>query len=277
MQVFLHQVWVLTAAELRELLWRRRSLLSLVLYCLIILLSVGLLFKVQGTLGSGQGHINLDSPQYSALAAALDKLGLRETFTIMLRLSDLPPVLWIFQMFSLLWFPTLVALVSCDAIALDVYRGTLRYLLLRSSRSAYYTAKMVSHFVLYTVLQALSLAVILAYSFSSSPHGKAESLALAIKYFIVFLPFLWCVLAATLFMSSFARRPMNALIRIHVLWVAFIFIVAVKPWASPLWSRLVLGLFVPFDDYPINTLVGYTMWAALFSVLGLLIFKRRDV
>jgi ABC-type transport system involved in multi-copper enzyme maturation permease subunit len=186
-------------------------------------------------------------------------------------------MLWIFQMFSLLWFPTLVALVSCDAIALDVYRGTLRYVLLRSTRSSYFAAKMVSHFVLYAVLQALSLVVVLVYSLWDGSQGKAESLRLAVQYFIVFLPFLWCVLAATLFMSSFARRPMNALIRIHVLWVAFIFIVAVEPWASPLWSKLVLGLFVPFDNYPLMTAVGYTLWGALFSLVGLLIFKRRDV
>lgn len=278
MQLFLHQLAVLTFAELRELLWRRRSLLSLVLYALIILLSVWLLFKVHSTIGTGRGSIDLDSPEHSDFASTLDKMGAREIFRTFLKLSDLPPALWIFQIFSLVWFPTLVGLVSCDSIALDVYRGTLRFVLLRSSRSAYYFSKLLSHFVLYAVLQALSLVMVLGYSLAAVPGTKfGQAFTLALEYFIVFLPFLWCVVAATQFVSSFSRRPMNALIRIHVLWIAFIFVVALVPWASPLWIKILVGLFVPFDNHPLVSAFGYSVWAMLFTLLGSVFFLRRDV
>ena len=131
LRLFLHQVSVLTLAELRELLWRRRSFLSLILYSLIILLSAWLLFKVHSTLGAGRGTMDLDSPDHSELAKALDKMNARGLFETVLRLGTLPAALWIFQIFSLFWFPMLVGLVSCDCIALDVYRGTLRFVLLR--------------------------------------------------------------------------------------------------------------------------------------------------
>lgn len=277
-QLLLHQVSVLTLAELRELLWRRRSLLSLILYALIILLSAWLLFKAHGTLGAGRGSVNLDSPEHGDLAAALDRMGARGLFLILLRLGDLPAALWIFQIFSLFWFPTLVGLVSCDCIALDVYRGTLRFVLLRSSRAAYYLAKLCSHFVLYAVLQFVSLGMVLLYISLAVPDVHfASALQLAIQYFLVFLPFLWCVVAATQLVSSWSSRPINALIRIHVLWIAFIFMLALFPWASPLWSKWVLGLFVPFDNYPIMSVFGYCAWGAFFSLLGMLFFLRRDV
>lgn len=278
MQLFLHQVTVLTLAELRELLWRRRSLLSLILYSLIILLSAWLLFKVHATLGAGRGPIDLDSPDHAELAKALDKMNARGLFDTFMRLGALPAALWIFQIFSLFWFPMLVGLVSCDCIALDVYRGTLRFVLLRSSRVAYYTAKMCSHFVLYAVLQLLSLLMVLLYSVvavADSPF--LPLLRLTVQYFLVFLPFLWCVVASTQFISSWSGRPMNALIRVHVMWVGFIFILAVAPWASPLWSKILVGLFVPFDGHPIASIFGYSAWGALFTLAGLLFFLRRDV
>jgi hypothetical protein len=262
MQLFLHQVYVLTVAELRELLWRRRSLLSLLLYSLIILLSAWLLFKVHGTMGSEHAVVDLRSPDHADLAAMLDKLGARETFEI----------------FSLVWFPTFVGLVSCDSIALDVYRGTLRFVLLRSSRLAYYFSKLISHVILYVVLQFLSLVAVVFYSASAiEGFDTQEAIKLALKYFIVFIPFLWCVVAATQWISSWSRRPMNALIRVHVMWVAFMFIVAFVPWASPLWSKIGMGLFVPFDNYPGLTFIGYSAWGLFFTILGVLFFVRRDV
>lgn len=278
LQLFVHQLVVLTAAELRELLWRRRSFLSLILYALIILLSVWLLFKVHTTLGAGHGSIDLNSADNSELASTLDKLGARNLFEIFLRLSALPSTLWIFQIFSLIWFPTLVALVSCDSIALDVYRGTLRFVLSRSSRSAYYFSKMASHVILYAVLQLVSLLTVVAYSAVALDDFRwGVSLHLAVKYFLVFIPFLWCIVAATQFISSWSRRPMNALIRVHVMWVGFIFMLGFVPWASPLWAKIGVGLFVPFDNYPLFTLLGYSLWGVFFTTLGALFFTRRDV
>ncbi|MBN8547932.1 MAG: ABC transporter permease subunit [Deltaproteobacteria bacterium] len=277
-QLFLHQLFVLTGAELRELLWRRRSFLSLLLYALIILLSVWLLFKVHGTLGSGHGQMDLDSAEHAELAATLDKLGARHVFELFLRLNALPSTLWIFQLFSLIWFPTLVALVSCDSIALDVYRGTLRFVLSRSSRSAYYFGKLLSHVALYCALQFVSLLTVVLYTAVAVEDFKwGESLKLAVQYFIVFVPFLWCIVAATQFVSSWSRRPMNALIRVHVMWIAFIFMLGFCPWLSPLWSKIGVGLFVPFDSYPLLTVLGYSLWGVFFTLIGMLLFTRRDV
>lgn len=278
LQLFVHQLIVLTAAELRELLWRRRSFLSLILYALIILLSVWLLFKVHVTLGSGHGGVDLASADNAEFATTLDKLGARGLVETFLKLSELPSTLWIFQIFSLIWFPTLVALVSCDSIALDVYRGTLRFVLSRSSRSAYYFSKMLSHVVLYSVLQAISLLTVVGYSALALEGFKwGPATMLALKYFIVFVPFLWCIVAATQFISSWSSRPMNALIRVHVMWVGFIFMLGFVPWASPLWSKIGIGLFVPFDNHPFYTLLGYSAWGMFFTLVGALFFARRDV
>ena len=247
------------------------------LYTMVILLSVWLLFKMQGTLG-GSGEIDLNNSESTEFADALNRLGAKEAFELFLQLSRLPTTLWIFQLFSLLWFPTLVALVSCDCIALDVYRGTLRFILSRASRPAYYFGKLISHLALYCVLQFVSLATVLIYSACVMNDFKVRPyLSLAIEYFLVFIPFLFCTVAATQWISSMSRRPMNALIRIHVLWVAFIFVVAIVPWASPLWGEIALGLFAPFGQYPLWSVIGYSIWGSIFTLAGLIWFMRRDV
>jgi ABC-type transport system involved in multi-copper enzyme maturation permease subunit len=275
-QVF-RQIFVLAADEFRELLLRRRAFLSLLIYVAVVVGSLWAIFRVQRVFGFNMVHPP-NAEAYQRLLEKMNEIGLGDTFAIFMKLTQFPEMLWIFQLFSVLWFPTLVALVSCDAVAVDIYRGTLRFILLRSSRLAYYLGKFVAHFGLYFILQLASLSAVWILTYAFYPDEDLGRLTkLTIYYVLVFVPFLAWLVALTQLVSSWSRRPMSALVRVHVLWVVLIVVASQVPQFTPLDGDLVFGLFAPFDAYPISTVVGYSLWTLVFLVVGLFGFIKRDV
>jgi ABC-type transport system involved in multi-copper enzyme maturation permease subunit len=273
----LRQASIIAGDELREILLRRRSLLSLLVYVAVVAGSLWLLFRVQRVMG-----VNLirpvDQEAYQRLLFKMQEVGMGEVFTILVKLSQLPEMLWIFQLFSVLWFPTLVALVSCDAITVDVYRGTLRFLLLRTSRTAYYLGKFLAHTILYFVLQIAGILVVWVLSYFTYQRQDLWALSkFSLYYAAVFVPYLMWLVAMTQLVSSWSRRPMSALVRVHVLWVLLIMLAIQWPKMTPLAGDLVYGLFAPFEHYPTAAFFGYLFWSILFFGCGLLGFLRREV
>jgi len=274
---FFHQVFVLATEELRDLIFRRRAALSLILYLGVITLVVMSLAYIEEKLWPSMSIFQQDSPERGLILTQFEKYGLRDELELILKIGSLPRPVVIMQLFSLLWFPTLVALVSCDMVSIDLYRGTLRFLLGRTGRAAYYFSKMLAHFALYFLLQVLTLLVLfVTCALKTETFDKPAYVASLLAYFGVFLVFLWFVVATTQFISCWSVRPINAVIRLHLLWVVFLGLLFIYPWASPLNAQAVVGLVAaPFEGAGWRSVSYLACWSALFSLAGLLLFQRR--
>lgn len=274
---FFLQTIILAKEELRDLLFRRRAMLSLLLYIGVIVVVVISLALIENRLMPTMAVFRQDSPERQALLEQVARYGWRSEFELVLKIGALPGPVVIMQLFSLLWFPTLVALVSCDMLAIDIYRGTLRFLLGRTGRSTYFFGKFAAHYLLYFLLQLFTLAALFAACLSSVANfNAAEYLSALLSYFGVFLVFLWFVVATTQFISCWSSRPMNAVIRLHLLWVVFVAAVFIYPKASPLNGEIVLGLVAaPFQGAGLKSAAHLSLWALGFTLAGLLLFRRR--
>lgn len=275
---FFRQIWVLTVEELRELVLRKRAMLSLLMYFFALAVSIWLILRLSLVVEVDFSRIDLNLPQFKPLRELLSKTGLLPYANSLFQLSSCPALLWIFQMFSVLWLPSLVALVSCDMVAIDIYRGTLRFLLLRTSRLAYFVSKLLSHALLYLVLHAASILAVIAVSlYYSSQFSLVATLLLALKYLLTIFPFILFVVAATLWVSCWSRGPMGAIIKLHVLWLLVIIVSAYAPAWTPFDFNLLVGMFVPFENYPIISVAGYLFWTLCISTVSWLGFAWRDL
>ena len=277
MRIGLLHFFVLTWEELRELAFRRRSFLSLLLYFGILALCVWGLADLQARMGPA-GALLQDPTALDHLRGQLAERGWEDSFHVLLEVAQYPASIWIFQAFCILWFPTLVALVSCDMIAVDIQRGTLRFVLQRSGRIVFYLSKLVAHFLLFVILQLGSVAALIGFaSWGAKGFALTDFIEIAWRYFAVFMPFLFFLVTSTAWISSASRRPLNALLKIHLLWLLFIALLFVWPWLSPLESGYTIGLILPFGQYLWPTVMSMSVWGGIFALLGLIGFIWRDV
>lgn len=275
---FITHVYVLAVEELRDLLLRRRAVVSLLLYVVTIGSIVMFLATLETKIGPTLGLFRGASSQRDEIIRELSRRGLQREFDAMSTIISWPTPLVIMQLSGLLWFPTLVALVSCDMVAIDIYRGTLRFLLLRTSRLAYYVAKTAAHFVLYGILYVLSLAAILMTAALKDPTFSISTyLGPTIRYAVVLVPFLLFLVTTTQFVSCWSSKPMRAVVRLHLLWIAFMAILLFAPWASPLNSLFTTGLVAPVGDFLTQSICGMLLWSIIFGVLGFAYFARRAI
>ena len=277
MGVFWRHLWVLTTEELYDLVWRRRSCISLILYLLVLCAAMYWFSRAQ-TRFEPVTNILAAAPQLEELRFHLSKFGLQDTLDFIVELSRYPASLWMFQIFSLLWLPTLVGLVSCDMVSIDIDRGTLRFVLQRSSRLAYYLSKGLAHLLLFITLQAISMiGLIVLCILTSKGFELQDYLTLGFRYFLISIPFIVFVVASTEWVSSWSRKPMSAILRLNILWVVFFVLLGWYPDLSPLTQRSLIGLVLPFEQYGLLSAGSLLAWGAGFALLGLVGFVRRDV
>jgi hypothetical protein len=277
MTTLLRHLWVLATEELYDLLRRKRAVFTLIFYLVILALAVQWFSRLQLRF-EPITNVLAAAPQLERLRAQLAQLGLAGTLDFIVELSRYPASLWMFQVFTLLWLPTIVGLVSCDMVAMDIDRGTLRFVLQRSSRLAYYAAKTLAHAALFIGLQLVSFFGLVGWCWFSTPNfALADYVSLSGRYFAVSIPFILFVVASTEWISSWSRRPMSAIIRLNVLWVVFFALLGWRTVLSPLGPHATVGLVLPFAEYFWGSLTSFLGWGFGFAALGLLGFLRREV
>jgi len=277
MKTLLRHLWVLATEEVYDLVRRKRALFTLIFYLVILMLAVQWFSRLQLRM-EPLTNVLAAGPQLERLRAQLDQLGLAGALDFIIELSRYPASLWMFQVFTLLWLPTIVGLVSCDMVAMDIDRGTLRFVLQRSSRLAYYAAKTVAHAALFIGLQLVSFLGLIGWCWFSSPHfALADYVGLSARYFAVSIPFILFVVASTEWISSWSRRPMSAIIRLNVLWVIFFALLGWRTALSPLGPDGTVGLVLPFAEYFWGSIASFLGWAVGFAAIGLVGFLWREV
>jgi len=275
---FFHQFSVLTWEELRQLLWKRRALLIVCLYLLTVCAAVMVLVSVEEKISPTTGFFQAGGEMQEEILEFLQRAGIKEAFDLSVKLAEIPSPIVLFQILSILWLPMFVGLISSDMISLDYYRRTLRFLMSRTSREVYYVSKLMAHLFFFLVLQFLSMSILLIVcAIDIEAFFLRSALRQSVTYFVMIMPFIMFLVAATAFISSISKKPSTAVIRIQLLWIWFLLIMVFFPKASPFYYQYLLGVITPFYGYGTSSIVSLSLWAAGFVLAGLLIFSKRDI
>lgn len=270
---FVH-IWILVLDELTQLFARKRALVSLFLYVVVVGFVVYGISSVDESITSFLKNQNAPKTNVKELVERLREFPQKKMIQTLL---SWPMTLPLFQFFAVVWISELIAVVSCDMISRDRERGTLRFLLLRTSRSALFIGKFLSHFFLYVVLHAISLAVLVGVTlFLSDSLTLKACLEPLLSYSVSLVPLIALTLAITLFASSTSSSIIGALLKIHLLWLPVVVILSYGPFDLLSWKSIV-GIVAPFDDYLVANVVGNGALALCFLGLSFLLFKDAEV
>jgi len=271
------QIWVLFLEECRDIFGRRRAVFSLILHLFFICLLLFALSKVQDRVQDAMQQVNMSPEQEQYMTEEL----IRQIELVVpgiSKLRDWPLIISLFQFISLLWLPSLVALISCDVVAIDIYRGTLRFITLRASRLSYYVSKVIAHVLLFVLLQLVAVTLLLILcAINVEDFSLTAYLDPTIRYLVVYLPFVVMVVALTTWVSSWCNKPINALILLHVVWFAMVLLAAQQPEITPIYHVITRGLLLPVGTEMGTAILGQLAWAAGFLTFGILGFTRRSI
>jgi ABC-type transport system involved in multi-copper enzyme maturation permease subunit len=275
---FFYHLGILSAEELRELLFRKRSLVALLFYFAVVSGAVWVIISLENSVSPTLGFLRSEQLTSYKFTQWLSRLGLERAFQIGNSMAQIPAPLILFQALSIIWLPAFIGTISADSIAIDRYRNTLRFLISRTSRTSYYLAKIISHFFFYLVLSAASFLMLLAIaSFMLPDFYFIDSIRPAFIYVSLLAPYLLALLSAAILVSSLSKNPSNAIVRVQLLWIWLLLILVFVPKLSPFHYLLLAGLIAPFEGFAAFSALGYLVWTISLSMLGLLLFSRQDL
>ena len=268
--------------EIRALFRRRRTFIALMLYAASAASLVFGITYLQGELKTALQDIQVPHSEMSRIFSKLlskTQYMSSERIDYVLRVvSDWPLSIWLFQLCSLFLMPSLIALMSSDMIAIDVYRRTVRLVLLKCRRTSYYLGKIAAHFLLFSTIQAVSVAVLVVSThYSGSPHSlwlllKAGGISL-----LFFMPFLLICVALTAWISSWCSRPQTALILVHTIWILLLCFTPYFPSFTPFNPVLLVGMLFPLEAEYLSILSYFALWIGGILLFGIAGFIRREV
>jgi ABC-type transport system involved in multi-copper enzyme maturation permease subunit len=192
-------------------------------------------------------------------------------------LESVPASVWIFQLFALMMLPTLSSWLSSDMVTVDVYRRTLRFVLLRSGRAAYLLSKFVAHSLLLIGVHAVVVGLAVGWGATILETGSLPQFIRALLwYFIAIVPFSLMTVAGTVLVSAWCSRPITALLMTNALWFLAVLTMFLAPLASPYNGRILTGILVPYGDYLFAGILGPLLWTGVFLGVSLFSFLRRE-
>lgn len=271
-------LWFEFAAVFR----RRRTIVGLILYILSAASLVFGLAYLQSEFERALKNVGVPTSELGTVFAELlsrtQALSPDKIDYILRIVIEWPVSVWLFQACSLLLMPSLIAMVSSDMIAIDVYRRTLRFTLLKARRSAYFIGKILAHFFLFSIVQAVSLGTLV---FMSLQYPSTYSAALIIRAGVVsylyFLPFILIAVILTAWISSWCNKPQSALILAHAVWIVALFISPYVPSFTPFNPLLVLAMLFPLEVDIVLVSWNFLVWICGLLALGLAGFLYREV
>lgn len=167
----MRQLYILISEQLRSSLRTRKALFFLLLYLGVFAGSMWLFFKIQERFAEEVLASGVSSFQRAFMERfALNFLeNAADDHTVLDFLLHVPVVNVILYTISLLGTPLLVLLLGYEKLAQEVYDGTVRYLVFRTSRMQIFFSKYVSSMLEIGVVTALATVFILSWASMKVP------------------------------------------------------------------------------------------------------------
>ncbi len=292
----LADLWLIGWFDLRESLRSRRALTLVGLYLLVATLSAYLFVSAVKALESQLAAVTAGAGDATAqmalgLARSEGYHKLLSMFTLgdvhkASYLAGLPPMGLFMVLAMLTLIPWLVALTASDQVAGDLHLRTVRFVALRASRGAFVLGKLLSQVLL---IAAVTLAAFVPAIFFGQKDLKSFDASATLLFLVGTAPALLAYAFAFLGLTSLASQLVGTPGRARaltlglfaLLWLAGLpepslqSPIGVLAYLSP-W-QLKMGFLGPEASGRNLTLALALGYGALFTALGYLTFRRRDL
>ncbi|HQC45893.1 MAG TPA: ABC transporter permease subunit [Myxococcota bacterium] len=217
---FFRDSWNIAKFDLWTAIRTKRAVAAIVMYSLGALITAIVLVKIEASVGNELAQLKTVDKSVAAASGATDTQ-LETTLSTFVggdietarQILGMPLVILGFFWMSLTFLPFLILLVSHDIVNVEVRNRSARYVLLRTSRGALLTGKMISHGLLFLGVTIFSNAALFFYAWYYSPGFQPlPSLLLLLRIWILIIPFAFCWMAFTAMISAFVDNGLLALI-----------------------------------------------------------------
>ncbi len=258
----------------------KKGIVFLLLYLAVFLLIAYLFFKLQNNINAEFERQKVEPSQRVFIGmfvqGAFTQLSTDQQFNDFI--LHIPFINIALFMVAILGTPLLILILTYDKIAQEVYDGTLRYLLFRTSRFQIYFAKFLSSAIEVAVTTFVALFIALLWgSFEIRFFDISQSMWLGLRFWLIAQPFLWVFIAFSLIFSSIFRKPFHALLTSFLVFFGLVLLPFWVHFVSPFDSYFMQGLYYPLSFELIRTLLFYTLFTIVFLGIGFSIFQKKDL
>lgn len=276
----MRSLFILVKDQLKNAFRTKKVILFLLLYLGAFLGSMWIFFEIQKEIALQFEQQNIGTFQREFMTRfALQALSAQAENSILLDfLLNVPVVHVILFLVSIIGTPLLILLLGYDKIAQEVYDGTIRYLVFRTSRLFIFLSKFISSILeIAFVTGMVTLTGIFWASIAFPDITLQKSFLFGLRFWSISLFFLSPFIAYSLMCSALFKKPFLALISSFVGWFALILLPIWVPYVSPYDGTYMQGLFYPMSYALLSSLLGYSLFSLLFLLIGYTVFSKRDL
>jgi hypothetical protein len=267
--VALRQVWPLVIEEIRDIFSKKRSILFFLLYVGMVLLTMKYIANISNYIE--------ENPQLENLIKIISSFLVSDNTGQGVDAYIWPIEIYVFQFVTVLQLPFWVSMISCDMISTDRYRGTLRFVLLRSFKSSYYFSKTFAHFILYALFQLCAIvAFMVCWSFMNSNLSVTTLFHPCLVMYLLYLVYMLMVITITQTISSFCLKTITSMIGCIAFWFVSAVLTHYFIDISPYGGHVIGGLTLPQSDFLSIAVTNCIIWMTILTLCGYTIFKSKE-
>jgi Cu-processing system permease protein len=268
-KVVIRQIWPLAVEEIKDIFSKKRSILFFILYIGMVLLTMQYIANV--------GNYLKENPHLEKLIEGISSFLISDKTGKTIDTYFWPIEIYVFQFVSIIQLPYWISMISCDMISTDRYRGTLRFILLRSFKSSYYFSKTFAHFMLYGIFQLCAMIVFLVcWKFMNSDKSILDMIQPCIVMYAMYLMYMLMVITVTQTISSLCVKTITAMVSCMLYWFLAAMLTHYFINISPYGGHVVGGLTLPQSDFLGTAVFNISCWIFVLTICGFGIFRSKE-
>lgn len=172
--------------------------------------------------------------------------------------------------------PLLILILKYDTLTQEIYDGTLRFLLFRTSRKDIFFAKFLSGVIEFAILTLI--AFLLAYLWSGLYFDKWMDIGIGMKFWLLSQLFLSTFIAFYLSISVIFKKPFYSLLTACIASLLLLLAPLKISYISPFDSSYLRGFFFPYSSFEFQIMIfGFLALTATFLLVGFYIFRKKTL
>lgn len=170
--------------------------------------------------------------------------------------------------------PLLILILKYDTLTQEIYDGTLRFVLFRTSRKNIFFAKFLSGALEFAFLTLI--AFLLAYLWTGIAFNQWMKIGIGLRFWFLAQLFLAIFVSFYLFISVIFKKPFYSLLTACLFSLILLLAPLKIRYISPFDTDYLRGFFYPYSSIEFQIMVfGYLSLIVFFLSTGFFIFKKK--
>ncbi len=272
-------ICILIYDNLKHSITNKKSLIFLVLYLGVFFLIASFFLKIQKEIYDQMAIQGISDTMQRGMTQFVTNILRTQNNELLDYLINTPFINFIIFLVTIFGTPILIVIIKYDIFAQDIYDGSIRFLLFRTTRFKIFISKLISSIIEISIITFIAFISIIVWAkIQINGFDILKSIYSGTNLWVISQVFLTIFISLCCLTSIIVKKPFSSLLVACIIILGFLILPIWFDWVSPFNVYYLRGIFYsPGSKKFVFSVFSYLVFTLGFLVSSFVVFNNKDL